>query len=77
MTLVPEPRPEYACENAALELCASYVGADGVSNMALLEIKMVTGWVPDKKTLEKARNRKVWTSNPCHGNCGPGLGSDW
>ena len=35
------------------------MGADGASNMALLEVKMVTGWTPVVKTLENARKTRV------------------
>lgn len=26
-----------------------------VSNMAIIEVKMVTGWIPDEKTLKEVR----------------------
>ncbi|XP_076322555.1 alpha-1-inhibitor 3-like [Tachypleus tridentatus] len=39
--------------NAHITICVSYDGKTGVSNMAVLEMKMVSGWIPDETSIEK------------------------
>ncbi len=39
------------CSMYSMQVCTSYTGDDEVSNMALLRVKMLTGFVPVKSTL--------------------------
>ena len=49
-------------------MCAHYIGDDGASNMALLEVKMVTGWIPLKERLEKALRKRTISKYEVDGN---------
>lgn len=47
------------CKKAALEICGRYLGDDGASNMAVVEVKMVTGWKPVKDSLQLLKTSKM------------------
>ena len=36
-----------------LFVCGSYKGEDDASNMAVFEVKMVSGWLPEKQSLKR------------------------
>ncbi|XP_067934592.1 alpha-2-macroglobulin-like protein 1 [Watersipora subatra] len=40
------------CKNRQLRICTSYTGEGGVSNMAIVQAKMVSGWAADKAALK-------------------------
>ena len=42
----------YTCKFINTFVFASYLGEDAVSNMAVLEVKMVSGWLPEKQSLK-------------------------
>ncbi|XP_021351698.1 alpha-2-macroglobulin-like isoform X2 [Mizuhopecten yessoensis] len=44
------------CKRRTLNICASFTGPGGVSNMAMVDVKMVTGWVPVTSTLDELVN---------------------
>ncbi|XP_064609342.1 murinoglobulin-2-like [Liolophura sinensis] len=39
------------CKKRSVNICTSYVLSESASNMAIVEVKMVTGWVPIKETI--------------------------
>ncbi|KAK3608171.1 hypothetical protein CHS0354_034128 [Potamilus streckersoni] len=41
------------CRSRILKICTSYTGPGGSSNMALIEVKMLSGWIPDVNSLQK------------------------
>ncbi|KAL3865687.1 hypothetical protein ACJMK2_043051 [Sinanodonta woodiana] len=41
------------CRSRILKVCTSYTGPGGSSNMALVEVKMLSGWIPDINSLQK------------------------
>ncbi|XP_052100569.1 alpha-2-macroglobulin-like isoform X3 [Mytilus californianus] len=41
------------CSRRTLSICVKFTGPGGVSNMAIVDVKMVTGWVPVKDSLKK------------------------
>nr|AVP12670.1 complement C3-like [Pseudopotamilla reniformis] len=44
------------CKVRKLNICAKYEGTDGASNMALITVKMVSGWIPNKDSVKRLRN---------------------
>ncbi|KAL5005061.1 hypothetical protein ScPMuIL_018517 [Solemya velum] len=44
------------CGRRTLGICTSYLGPGGKSNMAVIDIKLVTGWSVEQETLEKLLN---------------------
>ena len=63
---VPDPEPSEAfsisvsastvpksCKRMNLNACASYLLRDGKSNMAVIEVTLVSGYIPDKEHLKK------------------------
>ncbi|XP_067934596.1 ovostatin-like isoform X3 [Watersipora subatra] len=40
------------CKNRQLRICTKYTGEGGVSNMAIVQAKMVSGWADDKAALK-------------------------
>jgi Cu/Ag efflux protein CusF len=46
------------CYQYAMQVCTSYTGSDEASNMALLQVKMQTGFVPVKATLTDSKLAK-------------------
>ncbi|XP_076322552.1 alpha-2-macroglobulin-like isoform X2 [Tachypleus tridentatus] len=46
------------CIYARIDICAKYDGKGGVSNMAVLELKMVSGWIPDETSIKNILNRE-------------------
>jgi len=44
------------CSQRQLNICAKYTGSDSKSNMAVIALKMVSGWIPDKTSIEKLKN---------------------
>ncbi|XP_065672425.1 pregnancy zone protein isoform X2 [Hydra vulgaris] len=46
------------CKPQNIKVCAYYAG-DGASNMAIIDIQMISGFEPNKESLDKARNNKV------------------
>nr|BAR45611.1 alpha-2-macroglobulin [Scolopendra japonica] len=47
-----------ACKRHRLEICARYLLEDEFSNMIVIEIKMVSGFEPDKKSLAELLEKK-------------------
>ncbi|XP_022257127.1 pregnancy zone protein-like [Limulus polyphemus] len=45
------------CNNARIATCVKYDGKGGVSNMAVLEMKMVSGWIPDEESIKNIVDR--------------------
>ncbi|XP_030832901.1 pregnancy zone protein-like [Strongylocentrotus purpuratus] len=46
-----------ACQGSFnLNVCVRYLGDDGFSNMAMVEVKLVTGFVPEQKSFNLLRN---------------------
>nr|UCK81476.1 alpha-2-macroglobulin-like protein [Arenicola marina] len=43
------------CERRVINVCARYTGNRLATDMAVIEVKMVTGWVPVKESLDKLR----------------------
>ena len=41
------------CGMRTLSICVRFTGPGGVSNMAIVDVKMVTGWIPVKDSLKK------------------------
>ncbi|XP_071167643.1 alpha-2-macroglobulin-like isoform X4 [Mytilus edulis] len=41
------------CSRRTLSICVKFTGPGGVSNMAIVDVKMVTGWVPVKDSVKK------------------------
>lgn len=41
------------CKRRTLNICASFRGPGGISNMAIVDVKMVTGWIPVTSTLDE------------------------
>jgi hypothetical protein len=41
------------CKERSLKICTRYNGADDASNMAVIAVKMVSGWIPDKDSIKK------------------------
>nr|BAA19844.1 alpha-2-macroglobulin [Limulus sp.] len=46
------------CINAHIATCVKYDGKGGVSNMAVLEMKMVSGWIPDEESIKNIVDRE-------------------
>jgi hypothetical protein len=61
-----QPRPAFtlnvhvsetnSCKIRKLDLCARYHGEDNKSNMAVVAINMISGWIPDKDSIYKLKN---------------------
>ena len=45
------------CKERSLKICTSYNGVANASNMAVIAVKMVSGWIPDKDSIKKLSNR--------------------
>ena len=43
------------CKSRSIRVCAGYIGPGGVTNMAIAEVKMVTGWIPVASTLDSLK----------------------
>ncbi|KAL5004832.1 hypothetical protein ScPMuIL_018288 [Solemya velum] len=41
------------CARRTLNICTKYLGEDGKSNMAIVDVKIVTGWIPVKSTIKE------------------------
>ncbi|KAK3096606.1 hypothetical protein FSP39_001625 [Pinctada imbricata] len=41
------------CAKRTLNICVKFTGQGGVSNMAIVDVKMQTGWIPVKDSLKK------------------------
>ncbi|KAL5004830.1 hypothetical protein ScPMuIL_018286 [Solemya velum] len=46
------------CARRTLKVCTRYLGEDGKSNMAIVDVKMVTGWNPVKSTIKELLDKK-------------------
>jgi len=44
------------CSERIINICARYNGTDAKTNMAVIAVKMVSGWTPDKSSIEKLKN---------------------
>ena len=44
------------CRDNQIHVCARYNGHDDVSNMAVIAVKMISGWIPVKDSVEKLKN---------------------
>jgi hypothetical protein len=53
---VSEKDSKKKCNEKTINICARYNGSDEVSNMAVIAIKMVSGWIPEKSSVEKLKN---------------------
>jgi len=42
--------------NLACDICCSYNGNDVSSNMAVVAVNMVSGWLPDKDSVHRVIN---------------------
>jgi len=42
-----------ACKSRKIQVCTKYTGEGGVSNMAIVEVKMVSGWAAQRPSLDK------------------------
>ncbi|XP_042880594.1 alpha-1-inhibitor 3-like [Penaeus japonicus] len=53
--------PGKGCERMSLDVCAEYLLPDGESNMAVIEVGLVSGYIPEKSDLKAvvARDSKV------------------
>lgn len=47
------------CAKRTINICASYKGASGQTKMAIVDVKMQTGWVPVRKTLNKILSDRI------------------
>ncbi|ELT94944.1 hypothetical protein CAPTEDRAFT_228650 [Capitella teleta] len=46
-------RVENDCRKRNINVCTRYLGDDQASNMAVVSVKMVSGWIPDKASIKK------------------------
>ena len=44
------------CKARKIKTCSSYLLRDGKSNMAVIEVSLVSGYIPDKKDLKRVEN---------------------
>jgi hypothetical protein len=51
-----EQKRSGSCKIMKLNICARYNGADAASNMAVVAVNMVSGWIPDKASVNKLKN---------------------
>ncbi|XP_074651835.1 murinoglobulin-1-like isoform X2 [Tubulanus polymorphus] len=54
-TIVSRKRGE--CKKRSIGICTTYTRPDGASNMAVIEVRMVSGWIPVKATIQKLVQR--------------------
>nr|XP_034308643.1 pregnancy zone protein isoform X4 [Crassostrea gigas] len=47
------------CAKRTINICASYKGASGQTKMAIVDVKMQTGWVPVRETLNKILSDRI------------------
>ncbi|XP_072037591.1 uncharacterized protein [Amphiura filiformis] len=60
----PGGRASEACSNYLMNICARYTGTDGdKSNMAVFDVKMMTGFTPDKVTLKALQDTEAGPVN--------------
>nr|XP_045600836.1 alpha-1-inhibitor 3-like [Procambarus clarkii] len=52
LTVETQTEPDVACVTKRITACASYLLADGSSNLAVIEVKVVSGYVAEKADLE-------------------------
>jgi len=52
-------RTEDSCKQRTISACARYVGSDGVSNMAVMAVKMISGWIPVKESIKSLMLNKA------------------
>jgi hypothetical protein len=48
------------CANSKLTICYRYKGSDIASNMAIISVRMVSGWMPDKKSLAELQSNILY-----------------
>ncbi|XP_064607902.1 alpha-2-macroglobulin-like isoform X2 [Liolophura sinensis] len=48
------------CDRQRMQICTRFTVSGQVSNMAIIEVKMVTGWIPDEKTLKDLVKLPLW-----------------
>ncbi|GAB6025187.1 C3 and PZP-like, alpha-2-macroglobulin domain containing 8 [Chamberlinius hualienensis] len=68
VSVAPNNLTKLSTKEQLLEICTSYKGADEHSNMAIVEVQMVTGYEANKQHLETIKNPlnklKRWEVNP-------------
>ncbi|GAB6025183.1 C3 and PZP-like, alpha-2-macroglobulin domain containing 8 [Chamberlinius hualienensis] len=68
VSVAPYNLKTFSTKEQSIEICTSYNAADGHSNMAIVEVQMVTGYEVDKAHLETIKNPvnklKRWEVNP-------------
>ncbi|GAB6025191.1 C3 and PZP-like, alpha-2-macroglobulin domain containing 8 [Chamberlinius hualienensis] len=68
INVAPYNLTTFSTKEQLLEICTSYEGADEHSNMAIVEVQMVTGYEVDKQHLETIKNPvnklKRWEVHP-------------
>nr|XP_053636062.1 alpha-1-inhibitor 3-like [Cherax quadricarinatus] len=52
LTVETKTEPDVACITKRIIACVAYILADGASNMAVMEIRMMSGYIPEKNDLE-------------------------
>jgi alpha-2-macroglobulin len=45
------------CKTQQLDICVKYNGQDERSNMAVVAVNMISGWIPDKASVYKLKNK--------------------
>ncbi|XP_069174260.1 alpha-1-inhibitor 3-like [Procambarus clarkii] len=59
LTVETQTEPDVACVTKRITACTSYLLADGSSNMAVIEVKLVSGYVAEKADLEQLKLNKT------------------
>ncbi|XP_042889945.1 pregnancy zone protein-like [Penaeus japonicus] len=57
LRVTPRNDPSGGCVEKRLEACAAYLLPDGKSNMAVIEVNLVSGFIPEKDDLKAAVSR--------------------
>jgi len=52
MSVSTYTEPDRQCKTKRIKTCASYLQPDGQSNMAVIEVKLISGYIPEKSDLK-------------------------
>ncbi|CAL4097945.1 unnamed protein product, partial [Meganyctiphanes norvegica] len=53
LTISTKTEPDRNCNTKRIKTCASYLLTDGKSNMAVIEAKLISGYIPEKSDLKE------------------------
>ncbi|CAL4154476.1 unnamed protein product, partial [Meganyctiphanes norvegica] len=53
LTISTKTEPDRKCNTKRIKTCASYLLPDGKSNMAVIEVKLISGYIPEKSDLKQ------------------------